>query len=80
MVTGKETLLKENPNMGDWWALMEEKYGNERAPYFDLRWVLSIGDIKEKSKGSFATIHDKHEVSEQQAKMDFETSCFCKSN
>lgn len=81
----KMTLIKENPNVSDWWERMEEKYGSENVPRFDLRNHITVSEIKEKAKHPFRMVVDKHELEKQQsnlfdADMDSETDCFCKAN
>ena len=36
------TILAENPSISEWWQAMEETYGNDRQPIFDVRSNLSI--------------------------------------
>ena len=77
------TLIKENKNIADWWINMENKYGNYKAPRFDLRNNISVNDIVNKSNDPFVLVNDKHELDKKQIKMfntdlDYETDCFCK--
>ena len=80
------TLIKENPNIADWWADMEEKYGSEKVPRFDLRSNFSIEQLVVLSKKPFKVIKDQHDIKKQQISlfdnidMDIETDCFCKAN
>lgn len=79
------TLIKENPEIAEWWLKMENKYTTERIPRFDLRTNLSIEQLVKKSQQPFRTIQDQHELNKTQtglfdAKLDNETDCFCKAN
>lgn len=78
------TMIKENPKDSDWWVEMENKYGTDKIPRFDLRTNKSIEDLISLSKQPFKTIEDLHELSKKQGSlfdndMDYETDCFCKS-
>jgi len=77
------TILSENPSISEWWQAMEETYGNDRQPIFDVRSNLSIQDLVEQSKVAFQKVEDKHELRSRQATMfdpdmDIEFDCFCK--
>ena len=80
------TIIKENPESAKWWADMEDKYGDDKYPRFDLRTNKTVSEIIDLSKQSFREIKDQHEVSKQQTslfddlEMDIETDCFCKAN
>lgn len=75
------TILKENPKIADWWQKMENKYGTDKVPRFDLRTNLSVSEQIELSKKPFEKAKDLHELSQQQCDLfDFETDCFCKAN
>lgn len=75
------TIIKENPNVADWWEKMENKYSSEIIPRFDLRTNKSITEIKKLSKLPFQKAEDLHELSKQQCNLfEFETDCFCKAN
>jgi hypothetical protein len=79
------TLIKENPKSVEWWIKMENKYGTEKLPRFDLRNHITFEEIVEKAKLPFRTVQDKHELEKTQGnlfdtKMDYETDCFCKAN
>lgn len=79
------TLIKENPEIAEWWLKMENKYTTERIPRFDLRTNLSIEQLVKKSQQPFRTIQDQHELNKTQtglfdATLDNETDCFCKAN
>jgi len=79
------TLIKENPEIAEWWLKMENKYTTERIPRFDLRTNLSIEQLVKKSQQPFRTIQDQHELNKTQtglfdATLDKETDCFCKAN
>lgn len=75
------TIIKENPNVADWWEKMENKYSSEIIPRFDLRTNKSITEMKKLSKLPFQKAEDLHELSKQQCNLfDFETDCFCKAN
>jgi hypothetical protein len=74
------TIIKENPSVADWWEKMENKYGSEEIPRFDLRTNKSVTEMKELSKLPFTKAQDLHEISKQQCELfDFETDCFCKA-
>ena len=79
------TMIKENPKDADWWLEMENKYGTDKIPRFDLRTNKSVQDLINESKQPFRTIEDLHELRKQQGilfdnVMDYETDCFCKAN
>ena len=85
------TILKEDAKAGEWWKEMEEEYGSEKVPRFDLRNNLTIKQIIELSKLPFDLVKDKHEIGKQQTSlfgelmdieldMDGETDCFCKAS
>jgi hypothetical protein len=75
------TIIKENPSVADWWIKMENKYGSEQAPRFDLRSNVSIEQLVEMAKQPFQKAEDLHELSKQQQSLfDYETDCFCKAN
>ena len=75
------TIIKENPNVAKWWQRMEETYGNEDLPRFDLRSNLSIEQLVKMAQQPFNKVEDLHELSKKQCSLfDFETDCFCKAN
>jgi hypothetical protein len=75
------TIIKENPNVADWWQEMEDKYSSEQIPRFDLRTNKSVSELKELSKKPFQKAEDLHELSKLQCDLfDYETDCFCKAN
>jgi peroxiredoxin len=75
------TIIKENPNVANWWEEMENKYSSESIPRFDLRTNKSIKELIELSKRPFTQAKDLFELSKQQCNLfDFETDCFCKAN
>tara|TARA_R110002012_G_scaffold77953_2_gene198726 strand:+ start:24 stop:872 length:849 start_codon:yes stop_codon:yes gene_type:complete len=79
------TMIKENPKDADWWLEMENKYGTDKIPRFDLRTNKSVQDLINESKKPFRTIEDLHEIRKKQGNlfdsvMDYETDCFCKAN
>ena len=75
------TIIKENPKVADWWQKMEEKYGNEDIPRFDLRTNLSIQQLVEMAKKPFKSAKDLHELDKNQCSLfDIGTDCFCKAN
>lgn len=81
----KLTLIKEDPKIANWWIKMEEKYGTEEYPRFNLKHKFTIDELVEKSKQPFRTVQDQHELSKKQEslfdlEMDIETDCFCKAN
>jgi hypothetical protein len=74
-------IIKENPNVANWWEKMENKYSSEIIPRFDLRTNKSITEMKQLAKLPFQKAEDLHELSKQQCNLfDFETDCFCKAN
>lgn len=75
------TIIKERPNLSDWWLRMEEKYSSESIPRFDLRTNVSIEELVNMAKQPFTKAQDLHELDKQQCDLfDFETDCFCKAN
>lgn len=75
------TIIKENPEIAKWWLEMEQKYGSEEIPRFDLRTNKSIEELVEMAQRPFAKAQDLHELSKQQCDLfEFETDCFCKMN
>ena len=79
------TMIKENPKDADWWLEMENKYGTDKIPRFDLRTNKSMEDLINESKQPFRTVKDLHELNKKQEslfdnEMDYETDCFCKAN
>jgi 3'-phosphoadenosine 5'-phosphosulfate sulfotransferase (PAPS reductase)/FAD synthetase len=81
----KLTLVKENPNIVQWWNEMEYKYSGGNQPIFDVYRDLSIEDLIELSKHPFQKAIDKHELRKQQISMfdpdmDLDFDCFCKAN
>jgi hypothetical protein len=80
----KLTILKENPEVGEWWMEMEQKHSTESIPRFDLRTHHKIEDLIEMSKKPFRSVQDAHEMDKSQCSifdinMDMETDCMCKS-
>ena len=74
-------IISENPNVAEWWQRMEETYGNEDLPRFDLRSNLSIEQLVKMAQQPFNKVEDLHELSKKQCSLfDFETDCFCKAN
>jgi len=74
------TIIKENPKVAQWWSEMEDKYGTENHPRFDLRTNKTIKEQLELSKQQFTKAEDLHELSKQQCDLfEFETDCFCKT-
>jgi hypothetical protein len=72
----KLTLIKENPEMADWWVEMESKYS--KGKYYFHRNNESTQDLIEQSKGNFIPFHDAWDKKKFQVEMDFEMECFCK--
>lgn len=74
------TIIKERPDVAGWWLDMEDKFGSEKVPRFDLRSNLSIEQLVELAKNPFTKAEDLHELSKQQCELfNFETDCFCKA-
>jgi hypothetical protein len=75
------TIIKENPNVAEWWLEMEKKYSSESIPRFDLRTNKSIEQLVKMAKQPFTRAEDLHELSKQQCDLfEFETDCFCKAS
>ena len=75
------TIIKENPNIADWWKRMEETYGSDELPRFDLRSNLSIKQLVDLAQKPFTRAEDLHELSKKQCSLfDVSTDCLCKSN
>jgi 3'-phosphoadenosine 5'-phosphosulfate sulfotransferase (PAPS reductase)/FAD synthetase len=79
----KLTILNENPKVADWWQNMEQMFGSEYQPKFDMINKLSILELVEFAQKPFRKAIDKHELSKQQQslfepEMDVEFDCFCK--
>jgi len=73
------TIIKERPEVADWWLNMESNYSSDIVPRFDLRTNVSIEKLVEMAEKPFTKAHDLHELSKQQCDLfDFETDCFCK--
>jgi hypothetical protein len=73
------TIIKENPNISNWWLEMEKKYSSETIPRFDLRTNKSIEELIDISKKPFTQAKDLHELDKEQCDLfDYETDCFCK--
>ena len=84
----KLTIIKENPEISNWWQEMEERFGTEKIPRFELaemnRKGHSIAEMVEMAQKPFHTIEDVHEMSKKQKSLfdfdlDNEKDCFCKS-
>jgi hypothetical protein len=78
------TLLSEDTMTGDWWLMMEIKYG-KGLYLFDQREGISMPNLIEMSKRPFQKAVDKHELRKMQSSffdpdMDTEYDCFCKSS
>lgn len=75
------TIIKDNPSVADWWKKMEDLYGNDDLPRFDLRTNLSISQLIEMAKKPFTKAEDLHELNKKQCSLfDIDTDCFCKAN
>lgn len=75
------TIIKERPEVANWWLDMESNYSSETIPRFDLRTNVSIEELVKMAERPFAKAHDLHELSKQQCDLfNFETDCFCKAN
>jgi len=73
------TIINERPDISDWWQKMEEKFGNEKIPRFDLRTNMSIEEMVEMSKNPFQKAEDLHNLSKKQYDLfNAENDCFCK--
>jgi 3'-phosphoadenosine 5'-phosphosulfate sulfotransferase (PAPS reductase)/FAD synthetase len=78
------TLIKEDPNIANWWLEVENKYSTDKVPRFDLRTNISMEELIEKAQHPFRTIQDQYELGKTQAALfdedlDIETDCFCKA-
>ncbi len=56
------TIIKENPNVAEWWQEMEQNYSNDVVPRFDLRTNVSVEQLKEMAKQPFNKAEDLHEL------------------
>ena len=75
------TIIKEKPEVAEWWLDMEGKYSSESIPRFDLRTNISIEQLVEMAERPFTKAQDLHQLDKQQCDLfDFETDCFCKAN
>jgi len=79
----KLTILNENQKVADWWQTMEQVFGSEYQPKFDMINNLSISELVELAQKPFRKAKDKHELNKQQQslfepEMDIEFDCFCK--
>ena len=75
------TIIRDNPDVAKWWQKMEEKYGNDDLPRFDLRTNLSISQLVEMAKKPFRKAEDLHELDKKQCSLfDIGTDCMCKAN
>jgi hypothetical protein len=75
------TIIKERPNVSDWWLRMEDKYNSESIPRFDLRTNISIWELVKLAEQPFTKAQDLHELDKKQCDLfDYETDCFCKAN
>jgi len=79
------TIIKEKPEVANWWSDMEDKYSDDKYPKFDLRNNFTINQLIELAKQPFKIVKDKHDLNKQQVSlfdkldMDIETDCFCKA-
>ena len=74
------TIINENPKIAEWWQNMEEKFGSEESPRFDMRTNLTVRNQIEIAKKPFRKAIDLHELSQQQNELfEIETDCFCKA-
>ena len=75
------TIIKEKPEVADWWLKMEQDYSSEAIPRFDLRTNKSIKQLIEMAKQPFNQAKDLHDLDKEQCDLfDYETDCFCKAN
>lgn len=79
------TLLKENPQIADWWAKMEGKYGNQVIDKFDIRGKKTINEIVALAKdfeNPFSEVYRKKEGTKaiKALNLDLESNCFCESS
>ena len=75
------TIIKEKPEVADWWLKMEQDYSSEAIPRFDLRTNKSIDQLIEMAKQPFNQAKDLHELDKEQCDLfEYETDCFCKAN
>ena len=80
----KLTLLRQKPELFNWWNEMEIKYSSQKQPIFDVYRKLSLKDLLKKSKQPFRTVEDVHELRKKNPSffdldMDLEFDCFCKN-
>jgi len=80
------TIIKERPEVAEWWLDMETKHSNHKTPRFDLRNNLSIEQLIDRATKPFRTALDKHELRKNQLSIindgvsDISFDCFCKAN
>ena len=75
------TIIKDNPDVANWWLNMEEKHGTEEVvPRFDLRTNLSVKQLVDMAKKPFTKAEDLHELDKKQCSLfDISTDCLCKA-
>lgn len=83
------TLISETrsdcPPVWTWWNNMEQLYGTEFQPMFDVRNNLTIEQLVIEAKKPFVKILDKHDERKKQIQFDLDldletTDCFCASS
>ena len=62
---------------------MENKYGDEKQPMFDVRGNATIEDLVKMAGKPFEKAKDKHELRKQTPEFDFELdtefNCYCEN-
>jgi hypothetical protein len=75
------TIIKQRPKVAEWWLNMENQFGSESIPRFDLRTNVSIRQLVKMAKRPFTQAKDLHELDQQQCDLfEYETDCLCKSS
>ena len=75
------TIIKERPEVSEWWLNMENEFSNETIPRFDLRTNISIEELVKIAKHPFTTAKDLQELDKQQHDLfEIETDCYCKAS
>ncbi len=72
------TRARKDPKSFEWWSSMENIYGSDKQPIFDVRNNLSVDDIVAMSKLDFVPYEEnKSEDHKYDLEMDMEFDCLC---
>lgn len=75
----RKTILLENKRLASWWQKMEDKYGTESQPIFDIRNKMSVQQIIDEAAQPFYKAQDESiKPTLFDSIQDFEMDCFCK--